>query len=78
DLWQLRSLANELDIGNIDKVNQFMDIEITKMLNEIKEKLIARFPNRKDALESAFKAHRNEDYFLSIPVFLAQTEGMYF
>jgi len=76
DLWQPSSIANKLDIGNIDEVNQFMDIEITKILDEIEEKLIARFPNRKDALKSAFKAHRNEDYYLSILVFLAQTEGM--
>jgi hypothetical protein len=38
--------------------------------------LISRFPNRKEPIMAAFRGHKTEEYFLSIPVFLSQSEGI--
>lgn len=42
----------------------------------IKDFLIDQFPNRRLILESAFEAHEHEKYVLSIPVLMAQIDGM--
>lgn len=44
--------------------------------NTLVKKIIQLFPHRKKVLSSAFKAHLRSDYYLSIPVFLSQTEGI--
>jgi len=46
------------------------------MTKHIKEQLYTRYPNRKNVLESAFNAHDRGEYNLSIPVFLAQADGI--
>ncbi|WP_370089330.1 hypothetical protein [Ekhidna sp.] len=42
----------------------------------IRKTLLRKFPRRKEILESAFNAHKNSDYNLSIPVFFSQAEGI--
>lgn len=66
-------LINETSTEELD---QFMMDEINLNLTKIAEKLIARHPTRKMVLEAGFRAHRMGEYYLSIPVFLAQADGI--
>lgn len=45
-------------------------------VGEIEESISKRFPSREKLIRAAFKAHRRQEYELSIPVFLAQTDGI--
>jgi hypothetical protein len=45
-------------------------------LNEIQKEAEDEFPNRRIILKKAFNAHRHGDYELSIPVMLAQADGI--
>jgi hypothetical protein len=38
--------------------------------------LLKKFPNRSSVLSSAFRAHHKKQYALSVPVFLAQADGI--
>ncbi len=46
-------------------------------LNAIENKLIERYPHRKDILVDAFDAHKEGKYNLSIPVLLSQADGIW-
>jgi hypothetical protein len=59
--------------GIVDKkMKELLDIHFEELFEEI----TLFYPHRLKPLEAAFKAHNNEDYFLSIPVFLAQSDGI--
>lgn len=47
-----------------------------KELKNIQEDICSRFPHRKKAISAAIRAHERKEYYLSIPVFLAQSEGI--
>ncbi|MCC6458057.1 MAG: hypothetical protein IT328_24090 [Caldilineaceae bacterium] len=47
-------------------------------IDEIEADVIGRFPLRAKIIASAFRAHRQQEYDLSIPVLLAQTDGICF
>lgn len=66
-------LINETSTVEIDR---FMINEINPKLSLIESKLIARHPTRQLVLEAGFRAHRMGEYYLSIPVFLAQADGI--
>lgn len=72
----INRLAWEAQNGNVQTVDNemisFLDPEIACLETE----LIKKFPHREKAITSAFRAHRNLEYYLSIPVFFAQTEGI--
>ncbi|MEP2023203.1 MAG: hypothetical protein ABJH98_09250 [Reichenbachiella sp.] len=73
---QVSNLSNELNANNIKEVDKLMIGYYDKYLNDVKELIIERFPLRKEVLESAFIAHKKKEYNLSIPVFLAQSDGI--
>lgn len=60
--------------------NGIVDQKMIELLNihfeELFEEIVLNYPHRLNPLEAAFKAHNNENYFLSIPVFLAQSDGI--
>lgn len=45
-------------------------------VDEIEESIVKIFPHRAHLIRAAFNAHRREEYELSIPVLLAQTDGI--
>lgn len=45
-------------------------------LDAIEELLMEKFPRRTHLIRAAFGAHRRQEYELSIPVLLAQTDGI--
>ena len=72
----MNSLASDIKIGNTSSADQYiMDTFDQGSVVEL-EKLTTRFPIRAKAIVTAFDAHRRGEYYLSIPVFFAQTEGI--
>jgi len=47
-----------------------------KEYTSISKKVQGLYPERKKIISSAFKAHKRQEYELSIPVFIAQIDGL--
>lgn len=72
-LWELK---NALEAGNIQEAEDALIEYFEERLREIEESITRRFPSRAKVIRSAFAAHRHEEYELSIPVLLSQTDGI--
>lgn len=72
-LWELK---NDLSEGNVEEAEQALAEYFDSRLSEIEASIIKRFPKREKIIRSAFNAHRQQEYELSIPVLLAQTDGI--
>lgn len=73
DLFQL---IKGLSSGNIYEAEHTIIEHFESRIDEIEESIIKRFPHREKPIMAAFNAHRKQEYELSIPVFLAQTDGI--
>lgn len=71
--YNLTTSQHSVDEAQIDG---YMEKLVEKYTDHIKQKLYDRYPTRKDVLEAAFNAHDRGEYNLSIPVFLAQADGI--
>lgn len=69
----LSAVAFNINDGNIDAI---MEQEIEDALDEIENDIYCFNPEREAILREAFWAHRTGRYALSIPVFLAQADGI--
>jgi hypothetical protein len=73
DLWELKSALSE---GNIREAEFALVEYFEDRITEIEEAVTTRFPHRGHLIRSAFGAHRRAEYELSIPVLLAQVDGI--
>lgn len=73
DLWKLKKALSE---GNLLEAESALIEYFESRLTEIEESITTKFPHRAHLIRSAFGAHRNEEYSLSIPVLLAQSDGI--
>ncbi len=73
---QIVMLASWSD-SDPDAVDEIMKNAYREGLESIEAKLIAEFPHRGPVLRQAFDAHRGGSYFLSVPVLLAQADGIW-
>lgn len=69
-------------LANKELTEKDLDVSLseyfTSKLEEIEESIVDKYPRRNDIISAAFKAHRNGDYELSIPVLLTQIDGIGF
>lgn len=72
-LWEIKKAISE---GEIDEIEIGLVEYFENQLEEIEKSITTQFPHRAHIISSAIKAHRNRDYCLSIPVLLAQTDGI--
>jgi hypothetical protein len=72
-LWELEAALNS---GNVEEAEKALIEYYRKRTPEIEKGLRTQFPHRARILASAFKAHSRSEYELSIPVFLAQADGI--
>lgn len=72
-LWELKKALSE---GNVEEAEDALVEYFEGRLEEIEKSITARFPHRTHLIKAAFKAHRRQEYELSIPVLLAQTDGI--
>lgn len=59
-----------------DRIDECMEDLVGKYIPQIKQTMYDRYPLRENVLSDAFNAHDRGEYNLSIPVFLAQADGI--
>ncbi|MFH1373339.1 MAG: hypothetical protein ABII79_06070 [bacterium] len=72
-LWKLKRALSE---GNVTEAEDALAAYYEDRVDEIEESIAKRFPRRQKLISSAFHAYRRQEYELSIPVLLAQTDGI--
>ncbi len=73
NLWLLQKAIESGDFEDIEnELIKYFEMRI----DDIESAMIERFPHREKIIKAAFKAHRNEEFELSIPVLLAQVDGI--
>jgi hypothetical protein len=72
-LWELKKALSE---GNVEEAQEALVEYFEGRLEEIEKSITERFPHRAHLIRAAFNAHRRQEYELSIPVLLAQTDGI--
>jgi len=72
-LHQVKKLFEE---DNHDEANLYFKDYFSENIDRIKLEIVQQFNHRKEFLEDAFEAHNLKKYSLSIPVLLAQADGV--
>ena len=67
----------ELFETNPDEANEELCESLEGSSNHIRNSLIEQYSSRAGILNDAFDAHEDDKYNLSVPVFLAQADGMW-
>ncbi len=62
--------------GKIEAADNELIKYINSEIESIKIELIEKYPHRASIIKSAIEAHKRRDYYLSIPVFFSQIEGI--
>lgn len=75
-LSKLWKLTKALTDGNTIEAENALAEYYESRTDGIEKSIVARFPNREKLISAAFNAHRRQEYELSIPVFLAQADGI--
>lgn len=75
-LPRIWNLSSALSNGDIAEAEQALVAYYDGRNDEIEKSIIVKFPERKKLVTAAFNAHRRGEYELSIPVLLAQTDGI--
>ncbi|MGO9444620.1 MAG: hypothetical protein ACLPXB_07565 [Thiobacillaceae bacterium] len=78
-LLGLMTLVQKLDVVESDEIDQVMADYYRENLEFLTVRLVAKHPDRARAILAAVDAHRALDengYILSIPVFIAQADGL--
>jgi hypothetical protein len=70
------ALIGLIDNGDIEELDRRLVETIENALDEIEWDITQIAPTRRLPIKEAFEAHRNGKYYLSIPVVLAQAEGI--
>jgi len=72
-LWELKKALSD---GNVAEAEEALVGHFEGRLEEIEKSITERFPRRAPLIRAAFNAHQRQEYALSIPVLLAQTDGI--
>lgn len=72
-LWKLRNALKE---GDVHEAEEALSQHFEERLTEIETSIVDKFPTRGGIIGSAFTAHKRGEYELSIPVLLAQVDGI--
>lgn len=72
-LWTLKTAFTD---GDAKKTEDALVEYFESRTEEIEESIVKKFPHRAHLIKSAFNVHRRQEYELSIPVLLAQTDGI--
>ncbi len=72
----LEILVKTLKQGGSDDANAELVSYFENRLDDIEESIRENFPARERFVKAAFRAHRNQDYIASVPLFLIQSDGI--
>jgi hypothetical protein len=73
---QVLQVSQLIRDGKHDQARATLCAHFDSRIERLQRHLAERFPARKRLLRAAFRAHQTEDYALSIPVLLAQADGI--
>jgi hypothetical protein len=73
EIWELEEALAK---GEVNEAEEALCEYLEKRIPEIEKSISEKFPHRAHLIRAAFGAHRREEYILSIPVLLAQTDGI--
>jgi hypothetical protein len=73
---EVNRMASHIKEGNSHIVDTDMIIFIDDELSNIQDQLNKKFPKRSSVINAGIRAHKKQEYYLSIPVFFAQIEGI--
>jgi hypothetical protein len=75
-LTELWALEKSLTAGDADEVDAYLTAHFEGRLADIEEELVKALPTRAEILRAAFAAHRREEFVLSVPTLLTQSDGV--
>lgn len=64
--------------GNLGKLDSVMEAHLTEDWGKLTYRILHNYPRRLNILTAAFRLHEEENYIGSIPLFLAQCDGIVF
>ncbi len=73
----IHTLARALTANDVDAADSYFEEFFYQRVNEIEQELVEAYEHRRTVLQDVFEAHRSGKYNLSIPVFLAQADGIW-
>jgi hypothetical protein len=73
---QFEPLARALKMEAEDQVEEFLKIHVRGLVSDVKKSAMKRWQERAEILADAFDAHIAGKYTLSVPVLLAQADGI--
>ncbi len=74
----LRDLKDDIDNNGIAEIDAAFVEYYQGITGKIEEKLAAQFPGRAHIIKEAFKAHKEGNYIISIPLIMTQIDGIAF
>jgi hypothetical protein len=75
---QLQQLKNAIKLKRESEIEKFLIHHVRSITKDTESKAYIRWPHRHDILADAFDAHFKKKYTLSVPVMLAQADGIAF
>jgi len=72
--WFTFDYVPEQDVTDLDEL---MTMHLNESWDEIVSCIIARCPKRKHILETSFVLHKSRNYIASVPLFIAQADGIF-
>lgn len=76
-LTTTHALARAFSADDVDAADSHFKKFFDQRVSEIEQELVEAYEHRRTVLQDAFEAHRSGKYNLSIPVFLAQADGIW-
>jgi hypothetical protein len=73
---EVNRMASHIKEGNSNIVDADMIIFIDDKLANIQDQINIKFPKRSSVINAGIRAHKKQEYYLSIPVFFTQIEGI--
>lgn len=73
---EVRSIADQL-LDNPDAATERLCQRVRDRVDQVENELTQQFPSRRSVLADAFAAHRHGTFNLSVPVFIAQADGIW-
>lgn len=75
---EINYVGSLIQKGHYRKADKYMVEMVTNNLDLFKRDIFERHPNRAKILKIAFLNHKKRDYVSSIPIFLYQTDGIWY
>lgn len=75
-MTRLAEVRDLLHADQIPLVDDMLCDYFSDCSGQIEQELVERFPRREAPILAAFRAHRAGEFFLSVPVLLAQADGI--